>query len=77
MSDRKALERHWHQRLTEAKTRWDFAKAYLDHVRRDLASGAVTNPDGNYALARATRRESLALDEYRRAWRLYTELGTC
>ena len=52
--------------------RLDFAQNYCTEVQEDYPS--LSAPDGQYALERALRSERLALWQYKRVRRIYTDL---
>ena len=71
--ERQQLEDLWCRRLGDSKLQLDFARNYLAEVQRDFPPDD-TSPDGQYALQHALRAENLALAEYRRVLRIYTDL---
>ena len=74
--DRESIEALWRKRVADARANLYFARNYVKEVRKDLRSGAVPPPDGNFALARAMRVENLASAEYNRVLRIFRELLT-
>ena len=70
--DRNGIEELWLARLRDAKLRLDFAQNYVREVQRDYSSLPAT--DGQYALQRAVRAENVALAEYHRVLKIYTDL---
>lgn len=70
--ERQRIEELWLERLRDAKLRVDFARNYAKEVHRDYPSLPAT--DGQYALQRALRAENIALQEYNRVLRIYTDL---
>ena len=62
-------DRH-HRNAQDAKLRLD----YLNEVQKDFDSGAVPSPDGGFVVHRAMRLENLALKEYGRVLRIFTDL---
>ena len=49
--DRKTLEDLWHQRLKNANLRLDFARNYVNEVKRDLLSPDIPAADGNFRVS--------------------------
>jgi hypothetical protein len=72
--DRRALEQLWHQRLTDAKLRLEFARNYMSEVKRDFSSGDIPENEEAFAHAKALRAENFALNEYNRVLRIFTDL---
>lgn len=72
-SDREALEELWRQRVKDAKLRVDFARIYREEIARDFPA-KERNADGHFAHQRALTAENLALEEYDRILRIYTNL---
>lgn len=70
--ERKALEELWLKRLRDAKLAVDFAHNYFNEVQKDLSS--LPSTDGQYALGRAVHAENVALRQYNRVLRIYTDL---
>lgn len=68
------LEELWRLRLSNARLRVQFARSYVKEVQRDLAEGAVPSADGNFSFERAIRAENMALAEYNRVLRIFTDL---
>ena len=64
------LERYWKERWWKAKLDLDAARAHVESLKSDSASG----PDGSYAHARAMVDETAVLIEYSRVLRIYTDL---
>jgi hypothetical protein len=71
---RKVLEKRWHQRVEEAKLRLDSARQYTTEVERNFPIGEVPPPDGNFVRRRALQAENVALGDFHRVLRIYTEL---
>ena len=71
--ERQESEELWRNRLASAKLRLDFARNYLNEVQRDFPIDD-TSPDGQYAFRRALRAENVALAEFHRLLRIYTDL---
>ena len=71
--ERQALEDLWRTRLKDAELRLYFARNYVAEVHRDFPL-TDTSSDGQYAYQRALRMENLALAQYTRVLRLYTDL---
>ena len=72
--DRKALEEFWLNRLHDAKLRLDFARNYVIEVKQDFSSPDIPASDGNFAYRQALRVENLALAEYQRVLRIFSDL---
>jgi hypothetical protein len=72
--DRRALERLWLNRLNDAKLRLDFARNYLAEVQRDYPSRDIPEHEHHFAHNKAVRAEDIALAEYNRVLRVYTDL---
>lgn len=72
--NRRALHEQWQKNVEVARLRLQFARAFVEEVRADLRRGAIPSPDGDYAYRRAVRAETAALAEYRRVFRLFTDL---
>ena len=72
--NRQQLEDLWRQRVQDARLRLQFARTYVKEVQRDLEQGAVASADGHFAFQRAIRAEYIALSEYNRVLRVYTDL---
>ena len=68
------LEEVWRLRLSDAQLRLQFARNYMQEVHRDLQEGVIPAADGNFALERAIRAENIAIAEYSRVLRFYTDL---
>ena len=71
--DHKTLEDRWRQRLKDAALRVDFARNYVKEVQRDFPADTLPSTDGRY-LQRALHAQTLALKEYQRVLRIYTDL---
>ena len=67
------LEQHWRSRLADAKLRLDFATNYLNEVRQDFEI-KDPSPDGQFSCERAIRAQNVALAEYTRILRTFTDL---
>jgi len=74
MSDRKAVEDLWHQRLRGVKLRLEAAQQDLHEFLRENPFRELSSPDGHYAYRQAIRAERLALQEYARVRRIYDDL---
>ena len=70
--DFKGLEEVWLARLRDAKLCLEFAQNYCTEVQRDYSS--LSDTDGQFALQRALRAERVALAEYNRVRRIYSDL---
>ena len=68
------LDELWRLRLSNARLRLEFARSYVKEVHRDLEKGTVPSADGTVAFERAVRAENLALAEYNRVLRIFTDL---
>ena len=67
---REALENLWRNRLQEAQRRFLIAKAVCADVQRHAADSA----ESHFAFSRAVQIEAVALQEYRHALTLFTDL---
>ena len=71
--DRSEMEELWRRRIAEAKLRFDSARSRTNAVVREFALDG-TSADGRYAYRNAIRVENVALAEYNRVLRIYTDL---
>ena len=69
--ERQQLEDVWRGRLADAKLRLDFATTYLNEVKKDFKDATS---DGHYAFERAVRAQNVALADYTRILRIFTDL---
>ena len=60
--------------MRNARLSLDFARNFLKEVQRDFPRESVASADGQFALQKALRAENLALAEYRRVLRIFTDL---
>ena len=72
--DRKALEEFWLNRLHDAKLRLTFTRNYLIEVKQDFSSPEIPAADGNFAYRQALQAENVALSEYQRILRIFSDL---
>jgi len=73
MSDTKALEELWHERLKGAQLRLEFAQSSLHEFLNENPVGTLS-ADGHYAYRQAVKEETLALLEYARVQQIYQNL---
>jgi hypothetical protein len=66
----------WRGRLNDARLRLDFAHKYVKEVERDFPSGEIPENERQFSYQHGLRAESLALAEYRRILRIFTDLVT-
>ena len=71
--ERQELEDLWRRRLQEAQLRLEFATSYVDEFKRSFPL-SDTSPDGQTAYERALRAQNVALGEYNRVLRIFSEL---
>ena len=74
MSDRKALEDLWYERLKGARLRVEAAQLHLHEFLQGSPFSGTYNADGNYAYRQAVKDETIALLEYARVMRIYENL---
>lgn len=72
--DMQYLERVWHQRLSDAKLRLDFARNYVHEIQADLESGSGPGEMEHFAYEKAVGGENFAFAEYNRVLRIYGDL---
>jgi len=70
--NRHALEELWRVRLEEARVAYERARNALREVRQEFGSEA--NAGGAYGVHQALRAENIALTEYLRVLRIFTDL---
>jgi hypothetical protein len=68
------LEDIWRQRLQDAELRYTRSREQLRNVLRNFPAGKIPPPDGSYAYQQALRAENIALAEYTRVLRIFTDL---
>jgi hypothetical protein len=68
------LEELWQLRLKNAELRYTHAREQLRNILRSLAPGEVPSADGSYAYQQALRAEKIALADYTRVLRVFTDL---
>lgn len=71
--ERQELEDLWRRRLRDAKLRLDFARSFLTEVHQSFPLDD-TSSDGQFARQEALRAENVALAEYNRVLRIFTDL---
>jgi len=69
------LEERWQSRLKDAELRYAQARQQFRDILRTLPPGEIPAPDGNYAYQQALRAERIALTEYIRVLRIFTDLA--
>ena len=74
MPNKDELERHWKERLQNAKLELEHARDDLLAIKDQFSSG-IDGPDGGYAYRQAICKETAALIEYSRVLRIYTDLA--
>ena len=71
-ADRRALAAIWRERLENARSRYEAAKATVQGAR-ELQS-QIPSPDGNFTLDHALRAEYRALAEFNRLLTIFNAL---
>jgi hypothetical protein len=74
MSSRTELELMWQGYVRSAQQRYEEECQAFDRVATDFRERFYQSPDGGEALRLARHRQSLALKEYMRTLRIYTDL---
>jgi len=72
--ERRTLEELWRLRLKTAEVHYAYAREKLRNVLKTLPPGDTPSPDGSYAYQQALRAENIALSEYTRVLRIFTDL---
>ena len=73
-SGTRILEELWLLRLKNAELRYTHTREQLRNVLRTLPPGEVPPADGSYAYQHAILAENIALAEYTRVLRIFTDL---
>ena len=68
----RALEHRWEAEVKQSKLRLELCRIYLKQMQTLIAD--VPPPDGGHAYRSALKSEKLALAEYSRALRIYSDL---
>ena len=74
--DRKAMESLWRQRLNQAREHLGFARERNKEVHREFLLREIPSPDGEFHRLQAVRAENVALRNYLRVLRVFTDLVT-
>ena len=74
MSSRTELELVWQGYVRSARQRYDEQCEEFDRVTTEFQARLYQSPDGGEAMRLARHRQSLALNEYMRTLRIYTDL---
>ena len=69
-----ALKNLWRDRLQECQRRYLIAKAICTATSRECASGHTTSAGSQFAYERALQLETAALEEYKHALEVFTDL---
>jgi len=64
----------WRSKLREARDQYAAAVERYQQVSRDYKAGLFVPPDGWLALSKAQRNESMALKEYLRVAKIFSDL---
>jgi len=68
------LEKLWHDRLVEARKKYDVAVTETRTASDDFRTQQLPTPDGGGNLAGALKAEGRARDEYMRVLRIFSDL---
>jgi hypothetical protein len=71
---REALEDLWRDRLQESQRRYQIAKSICANAAQECANRLMPSADGHFALQRALKLETAALEEYKHALAVFTDL---
>jgi hypothetical protein len=73
-ADRRHIEKLWHDRLIEARRKYDLAVAETRLAGEDFRTRQLPTPDGGANLVGALKAESQVRDEYMRVLRIFSDL---